>query len=120
MKVVEGLMSGVPGYERIFSPQSSLYARLFLGLPRFPNFANRVCKIELVSPYRPLLDKVKNVPTRIFYIQKAIENGWTRNVMIHQIETSLHERQGNALTNFEQTLPKPQKRYWEKEEKMKG
>jgi predicted nuclease of restriction endonuclease-like (RecB) superfamily len=55
-----------------------------------------------------LLDKVKNAATRIFYVRKTIENGWSRNMMAHQIESGLHLRQGKAITNFELTLPKPQ------------
>lgn len=38
-------------------------------------------------------------------MHKAIENGWSRNVMVMQIESKLHERQGRAQTNFHQTLP---------------
>lgn len=52
-----------------------------------------------------LLDKVKNEDERQFYIQKAIENGWSRNVMVAQIESKLHERQGKAIHNFKETLP---------------
>jgi predicted nuclease of restriction endonuclease-like (RecB) superfamily len=55
-----------------------------------------------------LLDKIKNKEVRIFYIKKTIQNGWSRNVMVHQIETELHKRQGKAITNFENTLPKLQ------------
>ncbi|PVD51082.1 hypothetical protein DC498_16845 [Terrimonas sp.] len=52
-----------------------------------------------------LLDKVKDSTTRIFYIQQTVSNGWTRNVMVHQIESRLHERQGRLTNNFKLTLP---------------
>ena len=52
-----------------------------------------------------LIDKVKNGSERRFYANKAIENGWSRNVLIHQIESNLFCRQGKAITNFEVTLP---------------
>jgi predicted nuclease of restriction endonuclease-like (RecB) superfamily len=39
---------------------------------------------------------------------KAIENGWSRAVLTHQIESGLYERTGKAITNFDITLPKPQ------------
>ncbi len=52
-----------------------------------------------------LLDKLKDSNTRQFYIQKAIENGWSRDVMVHQIETGLHKRQGALTNNFSLTLP---------------
>lgn len=52
-----------------------------------------------------LLDKVKDLDQRFFYMQKAVENGWTRDVMVLQIDNKLHERQGKAITNFSATLP---------------
>lgn len=55
-----------------------------------------------------ILDKVKSAEQREFYIQKTIENGWSRDVLVWQIESKLFERQGKAITNFELTLPKPQ------------
>ena len=55
-----------------------------------------------------LLDKLKTTDARRWYAQKAIDNNWSRNVLVIQIETRLLERQGKAVTNFEQRLPKPQ------------
>jgi predicted nuclease of restriction endonuclease-like (RecB) superfamily len=55
-----------------------------------------------------LMEKVKEREFRLFYMNKAIEQGWSRSVMIHQIELGLHKRQGKAITNFKDTLPSPQ------------
>ena len=55
-----------------------------------------------------LLDKLKSLDERLWYAQKTVEHGWSRNVLVHQIETGLHRRLGAALTNFDRTLPKPQ------------
>lgn len=55
-----------------------------------------------------VLDKLKTNDQRLFYIQKCVENGWSRSVLVHQIESGLHNRQGKAITNFELTLPKYQ------------
>jgi len=55
-----------------------------------------------------LLDKLKSLKMRLWYGEKAIENGWSRDVLVYQIESKLFERQGGAITNFERTLPKPQ------------
>ena len=55
-----------------------------------------------------LLEKVKDADLRLFYIHKTIENGWSRNVLVMQIEGGLYLRQGKALTNFEARLPAPQ------------
>jgi len=55
-----------------------------------------------------LLSKLKEREQRLAYAHKTIEHGWSRNVLVMQIESRLLERQGAALTNFEQRLPKPQ------------
>ena len=52
-----------------------------------------------------ILEKVKDYKERIFYIRKAIENGWSRNVLVLQIESNLYKRKGKTLNNFELTLP---------------
>ena len=54
-----------------------------------------------------ILDKIKDHQTRIWYIQKTIENGWSRNVLVMQIEAQTHLKLGAAQTNFSLTLPKP-------------
>ena len=55
-----------------------------------------------------LLDTIKEAQERAWYARQAIEHGWSRPVLVHQIETKLFARQGNALTNFSQTLPAEQ------------
>ncbi len=55
-----------------------------------------------------LLDKVKNQSEREWYIRQTIAHGWSRNVLVHQIESGLYRRQGKAITNFDSTLPAPQ------------
>ena len=52
-----------------------------------------------------LLDKFSNFQERAFYIKKTIEHGWSRNVLVLQIESNLYKRQGAAITNFEGKLP---------------
>jgi len=55
-----------------------------------------------------LLDKLKSDEERLWYARKTVEHGWSRSVLVHQIESGLHERQGRALTNFAWTLPAAQ------------
>lgn len=52
-----------------------------------------------------LLDKLDDPDTRLWYARKAREEGWSRNVLVLQIERRLHRRQGKAITNFPATLP---------------
>jgi len=55
-----------------------------------------------------ILDYVKDPIQREWYIRQTVEYGWSRNILVHQIETRLYERQGKAMTNFARTLPPPQ------------
>ena len=55
-----------------------------------------------------LLDKLKTREDREWYLQKAIEHNWSRNILVMQIESRLIERNGAAVTNFSLTLPKPE------------
>lgn len=55
-----------------------------------------------------LLEKLNSTEQRLWYAQEAVKNGWSRNVLVLQIESGLYKRQGSAITNFEQALPKTQ------------
>jgi predicted nuclease of restriction endonuclease-like (RecB) superfamily len=52
-----------------------------------------------------VLEKVKDATERLWYVEHALQYGWSRNVLDLHIETKLYHRQGKALTNFSQTLP---------------
>lgn len=54
-----------------------------------------------------LLTKLKTREERQWYAAKAIEHGWSRNVMWHHISTQLQQRTGKAVTNFDKRLPSP-------------
>ena len=51
-----------------------------------------------------LLDKIKDDQERKFYIQETVENGWSRDVMVHQIESGLYNRKGKISSNFKNTI----------------
>jgi predicted nuclease of restriction endonuclease-like (RecB) superfamily len=55
-----------------------------------------------------LIQKVKDLPTRLWYARQAFEHGWSRDVLSLQIQSRAHERHGKAVTNFQRTLPLPQ------------
>ena len=52
-----------------------------------------------------IITKCRTVEEATFYVYKTIENHWSRSVLEHQIELNLYERQGKAITNFQQQLP---------------
>jgi predicted nuclease of restriction endonuclease-like (RecB) superfamily len=84
-------------YMRAFSdawPDEAIMQQLAAQIPWFHNCV--------------LLDRVKNRAEREWYIRQTIQNGWSRNVLVHQIESRLYARQGKAVTNFDRTLPAPQ------------
>ena len=52
-----------------------------------------------------ILKKIKDLKQALFYINKTVENSWSRAVLEYQIEADLYNRQGKAVTNFNLTLP---------------
>src|ERR1039457_3446198 len=55
-----------------------------------------------------LITKISVLEEREYYARAAIEHGWARAVLVHQIESGLYHRQGKAITNFDKQLPAPQ------------
>ncbi len=55
-----------------------------------------------------LMQKVKDHSTRLWYMRQTLENGWSRSVLQLMIDSNAHQRQGQAITNFETRLPSPQ------------
>jgi predicted nuclease of restriction endonuclease-like (RecB) superfamily len=91
-----------------FSPRNLKYMRAFADA--YPDLAFVQAAPAQITWYHncTLLDKVKDPSERQFYTEQTIVNGWSRDVLVHQIESGLHTRQGGAITNFANTLPKPQ------------
>lgn len=54
-----------------------------------------------------LLTRLKDPALRLRYAQQASNDGWSRTTLELQIKNRLHERQGQAITNFETRLPAP-------------
>jgi predicted nuclease of restriction endonuclease-like (RecB) superfamily len=55
-----------------------------------------------------LIELVPIKQDRMFYIKQTIDHGWSRSIMVMQIETALHKLQGQAITNFKDKLPATQ------------
>ncbi len=55
-----------------------------------------------------LVEAIKDPMERLWYARQAIDHGWSRNILVHQLESGLYNRQCRAITNFERTLPAPQ------------
>lgn len=93
-----------PGVEG-FSSRSLKYMRaLAEAWPEEPIVQQLIAQLPWGHNLR-VLDRVKDRPTREWYLRAALEHGWSQNVLIHMIAGHLHEREGKAISNFSRTLP---------------
>lgn len=103
-KVIDQLSKDMKG----FSTRNLKYMRSFAeAWPDESMVQQAVAQIPWGHNLR-LLEKVSDPETRRFDIEQTRVHGWSRDVLVLQIESRLHERQGQALTNFSETLPSPQ------------
>jgi predicted nuclease of restriction endonuclease-like (RecB) superfamily len=88
-----------------FSPRNLKYMRAFAAA--WPAKAIVQAPLAQLPWYHhlALLDKLDRVADRLWYAAKAVEHGWSRNVLALQIESGLHKRQGKAVSNFKTRLP---------------
>lgn len=91
-----------------FSPRNLKYMRSFAETYPDEQFVQEV--LAQITWYHniALMEKLKSSEERLWYARQTIEQGWSRNVLVHQIESGLYRRQGKADTNFSRTLPNPQ------------
>jgi predicted nuclease of restriction endonuclease-like (RecB) superfamily len=87
------------------SARNLKYMRAFAEAYPDPDFVQQVVARLPWGHNVRLLESVKDPAEREWYARQAIENGWSRNVLAHQVASGLHGRQGRALTNFARTLP---------------
>ncbi|WP_257287995.1 DUF1016 N-terminal domain-containing protein [Endozoicomonas sp. SESOKO2] len=52
-----------------------------------------------------IVSKCRSVAEALYYVQNTLEYGWSRNVLAHQIESGLWQREGAVPSNFSATLP---------------
>lgn len=53
-----------------------------------------------------IMYKAKSYDERKWYMEKKIENGWSLNILCHQIQTNLYKRQilAEKTTNYKKSL----------------
>lgn len=91
-----------------FSPRNLNYMRAFAEAWPEQEFVQAVLAQLPWYHQLALLDKLQSREEREWYVAQAIEHGWSRNVLVMQIESGLRLRTGTAITNFSQRLPKAQ------------
>ena len=55
-----------------------------------------------------IISKCQFLEEALFYINRVVEEGWSRSRLENQVAANLFGSQGAAVTNFEHTLPAPQ------------
>ena len=91
---MRGLSARNLKYMRTFSeawPKRAIVQEALAQLPWYQNLA--------------LLEKLDTPDDRLWYAAKTLEHGWSRNILVLQIQSQLHKRQGKAITNFPSALP---------------
>lgn len=91
-----------------FSPRNLRYMR---ALAEAYHDEQIVLRLVAQIPWghnQTLLNKLDDADQRLWYAQKSVEHGWSRNILDMQIDTNLYQRQGEAVTNFARTLPPEQ------------
>ena len=91
-----------------FSRRNLHYMRAFAEAYPDEQFVQQVVAQLPWGHHVRLLDGVKDSAAREWYLRQAIQHGWSRDILVHQIESGLYPRQGRAVTNFPVTLPAPQ------------
>jgi predicted nuclease of restriction endonuclease-like (RecB) superfamily len=110
-KVIDRLAADL---KREFPDMKGFSVRNLKYMRRFAEVWNEDEIVQQVAAQLPwfhncvLLDKVADTDERIWYARAAIHHGWSRAVLVHQIESDLRRRQGKAITNFDRALPPPQ------------
>ncbi|MBU3978841.1 DUF1016 family protein [Patescibacteria group bacterium] len=112
-KVIERLSQDLSKsfpYMKGLSLRNLKYMRQFASL--YPDYVIVQEALAQLTWYHiiTLMDKIKNENERLWYAGQIIQNGWSRNVLVHQIESGLYQRQKGAhkITNFKNTLPASQ------------
>ncbi len=54
-----------------------------------------------------IFTKSKGLQEAQFYLKETLQNNWSREALALQIKSELYKRSGKAISNFQQTLPKP-------------
>ena len=98
------LCEAFPGM-RGLSPRNLKYMRSFASAWPDRQFVQQVAAQIPWFHNVVLLNKIKDTATRLWYAKKAGEEGWSRSLLVTQIETRLHDREGRAVTNVGATLP---------------
>ncbi|MBM2817328.1 MAG: hypothetical protein HW421_4090 [Ignavibacteria bacterium] len=88
-----------------FSPRNLKYMRKFAEAYTVLEIVQRTVALISWRSNITILDKISDSNLRIWYARKTLECGFGKDMLVHQIETNLHLREGAATNNFNIVLP---------------
>ena len=108
-KVIDKLSRDI---SKEFPEMKSFSTRNMKRMLRFyKEYSDEFSKVPLLVAQIPwthniiLIEKIKDKKLRYWYIQKVLENGWSKDVMSLMIKSELHKREGSLVSNFQNVLP---------------
>ncbi len=106
------LISELPNVTGL-SPKNLRYMEKFYNLykeevQKFPQLVGQLYSIPW-GHHRNIIDKCKNSKKALFFVQKTLENNWSRDTLLNFLDTNLYERDGKAINNFEVAFPNTEK-----------
>ena len=110
-KISSDLKKRIPGAQS-FSPTNIRYMWKFYRFEKdLENLPQAGARIAFSLPWghlKAIIDACgEDREKAVFFMKKAISNGWSRAVLLNFLDTDLYKREGRAISNFSLTLPKP-------------
>lgn len=106
-KIQGGQYVGLPAPEKVPQPAAQIRSTTKVPQPA----AQLIESILWSLPWFHhviLMEKIKDLPTRRWYMEQTLANGWSRNILALQVDARAHSRHGKAISNFSVSLPAPQ------------
>lgn len=110
LKYMRGFAANYPDFPYVYVPLSELkvlpISQATLDQITVADGIGQV-RLDQISWYHhiSLIPKIKGMAERAFYIMETASNGWSRDVMLLQVANNYIKAKGNAITNFQNTLP---------------
>ena len=102
------MMAEFPDIKGFSRRNLELVRQWYLFWNRSPNIAKQAVSQLIRIPWGHNLAISRKCQTgkeALYYVRNVIEQGWSRSVLAHQIESGLWQRDGQAVSNFAATLP---------------
>lgn len=90
---------------RGFSPRNLKYMRAFATAWPDGSIVQRHVAQLTWGVNITLLERLEKQASRLWYAERVLSNGWSRDILAIQIEGQAHERHGKAVSNFKTALP---------------